>query len=642
MILAALLALVAQAQRVEFPPEPRPHVVTATVPTRSSAPLVAEGLDSDSRLIARPGSGWYVHEIAAHVPAGASSFAVREGTRANPPVLAQHVAAARTPGTISLRLTDAAGSLTFSLTGPATAERRGNVYRLLHRHVALGRFGWAHVWIGCRRGTQQLDLAVLMHRSIPTGDARLVSAEIMSAYPVAWSLPDPVSSGSYMIEPGNYLWPAQFARPFWFSVGLTHEPERIGVADWSDGGYLPSALPVPKVALPPYDLATARALLATLSPSPSWGGEPASALWPASGVTGGSEGGGTDRAVLAGSRWAASRGDAGALEFHRIEMLRNLARARVRLGPSGEPLDLRGLPRTWSFDVGFLAGQDAPWEWDSYPQLAGSGDPRRFADHDTTSMHRRLNECWTLAYLAADPIAMLLTREGGTRAALTFGPLAPPPVRGQGTDVGGAYAVSVLAMQAAKSLGDSQHDATLAAFRDHMVAAQMLSGCFVARAGGYPSELPPFAGGDYRLQGAAEFSQITLALYAMGEDDAVRRASFGQMALATNPAFLGGYYFSATGRGALRYVWESEWPPELNAAVGTGELYYTSHDYAYAVALAFATGSLHAPEMLRRFTGTADEAASIALMRSWGLAAPSAQTSTPLDQWAALLGVLER
>ena len=411
----------------------------------------------------------------------------------------------------------------------------------------------------------------------------------------------------------------------------------MGTSDWTGGGLLPSALPVPDASLPSYaaELAEARYELSALRPVEPWEPAPVSALWPASGVRS-ADGHSHDVQPLRGGRWAASRGDPAALELHRIEMLRGQCRAAIHLGPDGQAL--RAYDPAWRYYDGWLDG--SPWagHWNPW----GAQDPRAFRDYGIASYVQRLGECWALVWLANDPVARLLSLEAATRARKTWSLVALPPGLALGSDIGSAEASGALAIAVARALGEAQYEPWVDSFLAHIRQAQMLSGCFVARRGAYPSQHAPFAADDYALQGAQEFALLQLAAYSLGEHDVVRRAAAGMANLATDDDDPGLYYHTVTGRGATdRYLWARSWPPELDAQMGEdNESYYTAWDMGYATSLAFATGAFERAELLRRFTDTADTAQALARMRGWGLVAPDEQTRAPFEQWWALMGQL--
>lgn len=483
--------------RVVEPPN-RPFVVQATVPILLDDTLTLQLDDyaSDSRIIGHTtgASGeprYFIYEVVALAGANDASFIVHPGTSAPAGALSQLWPAARALNLVRLELADDAGAQVVSLTGQpiASMHRRGNVMRTSYSHIDLGRFGYAHLWTTARAATQQLDFVFELHNGIPGPDRRINSIRVRSAYPWRGVLPDPAHEGPYLLKPGTHQLRQQQGRPFRFSVGLTNEPVHVGVADWSQGGFLPSGLPVPPIE---YDhgplLAQARAALASLAPWPSWAAAPPSVMYPCSGVTQGDEGGGYDRLPLLGARWAAT-GDPDALELYQIEQLRSQARARRRYGLDGAPVLLPAVA-TWEFYDRFLPryGEpgglaDAPWEWDRWPT-----QPFPFAPTGMGSLSRELNDNLALAWLANDPLARMYVMESATRARLTFPALTLPAIPHIGTYWNGAYAQAALACIAAKCLGATEHDAWLADFIDHLRLAQMPSGIFEAHDDGYPGD----------------------------------------------------------------------------------------------------------------------------------------------------------
>lgn len=653
--LAALLAFWPQQPqqivRIQSPPA-HEYVVQATVPIllRDDLTLTLDHYPSDSRVIARTTGAhgnprWIIYEVCALAAAGDGDFIVREGSPAPLGALAHLQDAARVPNLVVLDI----DGTRFSLTGlpRAGVHRRGNIYRQTRHELSLGQYGQATVWIGMRAGTAQLDFVLDWNNCTPGPDRRFSFARIRTASRWATELPDPASAWPYLVQPGNHVIPQQFGRPFRFSVGTTREPERVGVADWSQGGFLPAALPVPAIQ---WDhgpaLAEARWRLSQLLPSPSWGSPPASALWPASGVQQGDEGGGNDRLPLLGARWAGGPGDQAALELYRIEQLRSQARARRRYGldtlPAGQT--------TWSFYDRFLPrfGEpgglaDAPWEWDRWPDAWTP--PKAFAPHGIGTLTRELNDNLALVWLANDPLAKRYVLESATRARLTFPHLDQPVIPHIGTYWNGAYAQAALAIIAARCLGATQYDGWLADFAAHLRLAQMPSGIFQALDGGYPSDNPPFFG-DYLLASGTDQSLFMLAARALGENDLIYFGAQGMVDLGTDDDDPGWYYFFPVGPRdgtTRRYLTEDDWPQALHDAMGVGGTsgYYTAWDVGYPTALAWLVGSPARFELLRRFTGTTDDAHAYLTMRSWGMEAPPSHTSAPIDQWWPLLGVIQ-
>lgn len=618
--------------------------VTVPMPASFSGELVVPGRPTDSRLVLSL-PDHKVYEVCVLMPAGQGEATVVPGRDSGPNLVGRWLQYLVNPSLLVLRI----DGTDFPLTDRANFVqwyRFGKVVATARFHLALGDYGWAEYWISVRADSPQLDVALLWHAAIPGPNRVFGSAEILSTAPWEPSLPDPACAPPYLVRPGRHVIPKQMARPFWFTVGA-HEKEHVGISDWSGGGFLPSEFPVPVMAGISFKEKRddARLRLSQLLPSEDLAGESESFLWPASGYRTMNAGGGNDRAPLAGALWAASRGDAAAHESYRIEQLRNLCRARIRLGPDGGPLELDGLSGDWVFFDGFLAGQDAPWEWDSYPEPLGDYDPTTFVDHDSSTLMRRLNENWALVWLANDPIARLITLEGATRARLTFweGPgrarrLAIPEPEGMGSNIGSSEANAALAISAARALGATEYEPWIDTFLGHLRRAQMPSGCFTARGPtAYPSPLPPF-NNQYMLQGGSEFAYLQLAAYGLGAHDLVRKAARGMVALATDDDDPGFYYYTATGQGDVRFLSEDDWPDSLHEQMGLpNESYYTAWDMGYAVALALRVGAPEAPELLRRYVGHTPRAS----MRSWGLVAPDSQTRAPFDQWWALLGVLE-
>lgn len=645
-----------QATTIDYEAPPaHEYLLQATFPVAHDAPgpWTVDGAVSDSRVIARTPE-FDIVEVSALVPAGTETATVRPGRVAGAGVLGVHAALALDPGTLALEID---GSI-FPLTDPAHFKRMhrgGRVHATAEFHRSLGPYGHATYWITARAGTQQLDVALLWHRAIPGPGFRFDHASIVSPYPWASTLPDTLPP--HLVAPGPHLMPQQRGRPFWFSVGLTAEPEHVGTA--RSARLLPGGFEVP-TSFGHAPLRTrlrtealdARARLAQGRPSGFYGEEghlPVSRLWPSGGYHN-AVGSSLSRLPLAGGTWAASRGSAYALELHRATLLRHLARASMRFGPSGDPLDLPAVGE-WSFWDGFSGGYDAPWEWDAYHNPTGPQDPRVFSDVAIDDLTRIQGSAWALAILANDPLALRIAHEQATRGRLTFfeGPgrahrLDVPAVHGRGSDIGRWQASAALSIAFARATGRTEYEPWRAVFLAHLRAVQMPSGCFTRRVGGYPSTHDPFHG-DYALQGGSEFAYLALAAHALGDGDLARSAMECAAGIATDDDDPGLYYYAPTGHvdGTL-YQDEDDWPQHLKDWMGVpGNLsYYTALDMGYVCAVAHARGSAHAGELTRRFVwGAGSGLDSAAAIRAWGVEAPDAQTRATFENWWPLLGAVE-
>lgn len=652
LYLAAVAANAQQAIDYRDPPD-HPFVLSATVPVpKGSPPLVVVGADlSDFRKIASTDE-YDIAEVRARVPAGTTRAILVPGTP--------------TRG-VPRELRFVAGSLRLEVDGVVYDLTRRAQLRGIHQlgsasstirfHADLPAGVGVETFVTVRAGLPQLDVGFLLHHGVPGGDFRFDYARLLvpSGATFSASIPDPAVAPPYLVAPSaDNIIPQQFGRPFWIRVyleGAVPEPEHVGTADWSRGGYLPAGFPVPDLPGAAESLAaeltTARYRLANLLPEETYDDPPVSALWPAGGLYYGGAGGGTGRLPLDGIRWAASRGYGGALELARIELLRGQARARIRLGPEGDLLDLDAAAGSWSFWDGFLGGHDEPWNWDSYSTTWVARDPRIFQDHDLPGMLRRVRSAWKLAWLANDPVARLLSLEAATRARLTFwegpgiahrlDPVAENP--GHGSAWGVWQGVSGIAVAVARSLGATEYEGWRATFLSHLASAQMPSGEVTNRLGGYPASNPPFFD-VYRLAGQADTSYLALALYELGDREVVRGIARAVEHLGT----------PTDGRAGLYYYWpvslaeppftefsdQSEWFPWTAPFMGQNgtSAYLTAWDQGYLTAIAVASGAPNADVLVGRF-------ADVAIMRTWGLVAPDTHTRAPVEQWWPLLGELE-
>lgn len=609
-------------QIVEYQAPPaHEYVLRATVPGMRP-PLTIPGVVTDSRLILTLEDGTPISEIVAEVSAGVSSVAIVPGRTAGQGALGPLLRLMGDPR-LAVLVIDPDGpggqpDARFALTDSAAyrgLHRNGRVMVTATFHRDLGQFGAIEYWISAHE--RQLDVEMFWHRAAVGPDVTFREARIEVMPGAAWtpSVPDPACAPPILVRgraQGHRI-PQQMGRPFFFSIhaaGETPEPERIGIADWSLGGFMPSGLPVPD--LPAHDwagqLAEARYELRQLQPTESWEPAPTDWLWPTSGVQTGGAGGGIDRYPLDGVRWASSRGAPQALECYRIELLRGLARARIRLDPDGSTIDLPA-DGSWRFWDGFQ--DEGPWHWSAWPTATSA-----WADHDTASMERRLNEAWVLVWLANDPLARLVALEGATRARLTFWegrPMADAWGPGLGSNVGIWQGNAALAVAAARCMGATEYGPWRTAFLDLLRTTQMPSGCFTARQGGYPSDRAPFFG-QYLLQGGEEFTYLTLAAYSLGERDMVRSAMRGMLGIATDDGWHiwgeaqpGLYYFAPTGYvwpAGVRFLDAASWPWALDLTMGqdpAGASYYSRWYQGLGVGLAYAVGAPEATEMLRRF-----------------------------------------
>jgi len=656
LVLGSLLGALFAQQTVRFErPPAHEYVLRATVPGMRP-PLTIPGVVTDSRLILTLEDGTPISEIVAEVPAGTSSVAIVPGRVAGQGALGPLLRLMGDPR-LAVLVIDPDGpggqpDARFPLTDASAYQslyRAGRVLVTARFHRDLGQYGGLEWWISAHG--RQLDVEMLWHRASVGPDVVFREARVEVMPGAAWtpSIPDPACAPPALVRarPAGHRIPQQMGRPFFFSIhaaGEQPEPERIGVADWSGGGFMPSGFPVP--TLPAHDwagqLAEARSKLANLQPTEPWEPAPTDWLWPASGVQTGGAGGGIDRYPLDGVRWASSHGAHEALELYRIELLRNLSRARIRLDPDGSPLTLPS-DGDWAFWDGFQ--DEGPWHWSAWPTVTS-----QWADHDTASMERRLNEAWVLVWLANDPLARLIALEGATRARLTFWegrPLADSWGPGMGSSIGIWQGNAALAVAAARCMGATEYGPWRAAFLNHLRTVQMPSGCFTARLGGYPSDRAPFLS-QYLLQGGQEFTYLALAAYSLGERDLVRRAVRGMVGIASDDGIHlwgeappGLYYFAPTGLvwpPGVRFQDETDWPWGLQWVIGEdpqGASYYAPWHMGIGVALAYATGAPEAPELLRRFAAGAGSmpANPGALLDSWGLVAPDDQANAPVENW---------
>lgn len=646
-------------QHIDYAQPPaHEYVLRGTVPlAKGFGPVEVPGRPTDARLfLSLPEHD--IWEVAALVPAGTTRIDLHPGRSTGPSLVDRWFQLMGNPNLLVLQIDG--NNYPLTETAHFTGwHRRGRVLSTARFHRALGPYGWAEYWISARADAPQFDVELLWHAATPGPSRTFREAKLIVPTSATWSpaFADPACSPPWLVTPpssavtAKHVIPKQRGRPFYFSVGLTHRPEYVGIGDWSRGGLLFGEMPVPPgMSLPGLgqEWAVAQGRLASLLPEPTWGGVPVSKFWPANGERS-PNGHADDVYPLKGGRWAASRGDVNGYNLFRAEQMRTQCRANIQFGQDGQALRLDDYPPEWDFYDGFLNGADSPFNWHQYPSPQGIYNPMVFGDYSIGLMARRMNENWALLWLANDPLARLLSLEGAARARMTYweGPgnahrLDAPGAPGMGTTWNSGHATAGLCIAVAKYLGETQYDAWIAVYLAHLRQAQMDSGCLVARLGAYPSQHIPFNVAPYALQGAQEFALFMMSAQALGADDIVEKASLCLTMLATDDDDPGFYYYTVTGLGSnTRYFCEDDWPTSLHDEMGEeNESYYTALDLPPAIALAWKHGTPERFELLRRYTGTSDPAAARAVLISWGIEAPPEQTMAPFDQFWPLLGVL--
>jgi hypothetical protein len=660
LAVAAAIAIGAiSSAQVVREPVPRPagaYTLHATVYSPAERVYLA-GLASESA----PLGGGY-HEVHAYVPAarvGPFDVAAVGISPARSWLDATTLQAIDTLGAIRLRVTDGAATHTVSLSGPGTNTLDHELARTRYRHVSLGRFGFAHVWLTARARSQQIDVIVNWHTGrwgTTAGDVFFSSAELILPPGVSWraNLPDSVSTATHLVKPGSYWITQRAERPFRFSVLPDAATYR---APWATLGTQPD-LPLLGFRVPPslwqarVDVAEWRSKLAALQPT--LGTDPVtSALWPAAGVRYGGMTGGDDMHPLDGVRWIAG-GEAAGFERYAIESLRYRSRHWGALYEAdGSPV--RPSAGTWRYyDSQFERGEVGPYTFPPRRISPGSG-PEVFASIDAQHLVRVWNHDAVLAIVGADPLARQYVLVEAAKTLMTFWPRAgdrayrwPAVLPGRGTGLGRAEAWGAIVIAHALTLGADRalYAPWIERYVSTLATAQMPSGLFQINQG-KESRNPPFSTGGtgsgdgtavYLIGSGLEECYHALALHALRGRDARIPAMLERHAQGMERlAWVGGGVWSHSARGHVAtgalYTTREDWPQSLRDALASGSAIPTN-PYVDGYHVAYAIAALRSEALLLRYTNTSSVTAALTKIRSWGVTPPG---GTPIEQVWPLL-----
>jgi hypothetical protein len=686
--------------RGPVPAPSAPYVLHAVVPTPAgtAGPVYVGSHATESTLVGRTATA-NLHEVYAVIAGGGTGpFPVNTTGRRPGRVLldGDALAALGDPAAIVLEITDAAGSMRFPLTGPA---RPGSqlvtdhaLARVRFEHIPLGRFGFAQCWITVRQA-KQLDVVLNWHAGVVgTGDILFEHARILTPANVRWVpniASDTVSQNGYLVKPTGgprpHILPIRHERSFRFSVlpamATYHVPwASNGMADWRAGGVPPVGFPAPASitgANMDADAAAWRSGLQALAPV--YGDQPpVSPMWPAANVHYGGATSGIDMVPFDGVRWLVT-GQVSGFERYAIEQLRYRSRmAGCIIEADGRPVrpweHLTGGAADWRmYNSVFLSSggvvQDGPFNFPATRLLSQAAyNPEVFQPIDCQHQIREANQNMALAIAAADPLARHYLRMEAAKSLMTFwhgagqaNRFGAPPNPGKGTVMDRAWAWAAL-MIAHNYLWSSdeeraQYDAWIQKFIDYLERGQMASGMLIINPNAKEAKNPPFSltpNGTplYIIGSGNEEGYFTVALSALAGVNAyaaervpamLRNQARGIRDLQWAEGTTGWWSHAARGPNdgsGLRYVTRADWPVSLVeslAAGGPTHPFPISWHVGYAIGCLKRAGAPEADELLIRFTRKPTTEQGLAEMIRWGVTAPGAQSSAPVEQfWPAI------
>jgi len=645
-------------------PIPRPlssyvlRVVVATAPDVPHAFIAS--FPSVDEVFARTLDYAY-HEVYAVIPATARGpFSVfAEGRSPQRPLVDSTAALA--PGAIQLEIEDGSSVLRASLTGAGGRVLSDNALASVRmRHVNLGKFGWAQVYLSTRPGAPQVDVALNWHAGrVGGGDVLFRSARLLLPDGYRWerNLPDSAMGDGFLVRPlasGFQIIPERAERSFRFSVLAADETYRV---PWSNVG-TQIGLPFLGFRAPSFDAASDvdawRGALAALAATED-GQQPVAALWPAAGVQYGGMTSGQDMHPLYGVRWMAS-GRVDYFERDLIEQLRYRSRHwGCMYGLDGAPVSLDGLTGNWRFyDSLFERGEVGPFAFKPRSLTSAAYNPEVFAAIDAQHLVREFNHNAALSFVGDDPLSQQYLLMEATKTKLTFWPTPgqrayrwPSPVAGQGCEIGRANAWGAIVVAHAIALGATGYESWVQRYVDTLASCQMASGLFQINAGAKESKVPPYANPDgtprFLIGSGLEECYLALGLHALAEVSSYARARApellarqerGMRDLAWHLGTSGVWSHSARGLAGTttRFQTQGDWPPELVSQLNAGCLtcpYTDGYHLGYEVAV------LGSDELLMRFAGTSSVDAARAKLK--GLVPSLKYGGTPIEQWWPLL-----
>jgi len=413
-----------------------------------------------------------VCELSAYnenvAPAGFVHYAVSETHTSGPPF---HTVSPEVAGYLSktdvtdakILVTDQLGAVhEIDLAGEEDHFRLvrggggGGFVRFTSRRHVVSPVGGFHIFATWSVGSNQIDFQVKWHNADFEARRAAIYFKSFSVQPGrGWKLSayeDVVQSG---ITDERHVIPTQFEREFRFSVfpedeSFRGENEGWAVGDWSQGGYLPTRLPVPDLTKPVFHTDWAARRTADLDrlnrgrQSPQWpsGTLPPDRFWPVVGNPSGNDTSGQDM-------WnhyhveVAHDGDPDALLAVQIQAQRNHARhpAGIFLA-NGDPItpdDLIPSPApqngtpwfypnfVFSSRSGGGPPEDAPFDFHLFEPAPGSpgigaapyeAELVRWKPNNEQHFVRTFKDSHTLVWLDNDPLARLDSRMEGVMARM--------------------------------------------------------------------------------------------------------------------------------------------------------------------------------------------------------------------------------
>ena len=647
---------------------------------RSQCPFVivdpdGTPLNTQWELVARQ-EDFMIVELAARVPQnrwkGEQVFDIVRGTNdfTFDDFDSSVVQDVTTPGRIEFVVTDQTGAKTpISLSGfdaDTVLHRLGPAMVTVERTFQTS-LGGLQVWMTARAGSPQIELIVNWHNGgLPAQpDVYFRQVELVVPGTSRWTplMPDPIVRYPLLVEPDDHILPQRMERSFRVTIhpqgALPNlSLEGWGVGDWSGGGYMAQAVPLPNLdhtninlrALKDDDYFRLKFNLQTVPGAP-----PVSPLWPAKGVTYGGMTGGVDINQYPFVTTAVTGQPEGLLSAY-VEQLRYASRHMGCIYEAdGKPVALENYENPdgsapWNlFNNVFLKNQDQPFYFSQTGPGVGqsSYDPRLFDPIDAQHLVRRVKANKTLAWLDNDPLAKLYVSMDAELGRMMYhdGPggrlvLPATPALGVGMGRGEAWVGEVVATAYALA-DDAWRQRTLPwiqRYRDVLVTAQMPNKLFGALDTGRVATQAPYGNGTtafYWVHRTNEQIYLMLALRGIQESvgidtsSTIRDFGNGIWNFAWKPGTSGTLErYPAGPIGGPRYGSRSQIPTGLTDSVPPD-----SFQVATALAHGWWDGAAMVPALLA-YTGTPDVTAAYNKMLGWG--------SAQIDSRAPLLAILQQ
>jgi hypothetical protein len=569
---------------------------------------------------------------------------------------AQTVSALFTANALVFRVVDGSGqSHPIALTGPSLPTRyvRLGPATLTIERTFQSAFGGLQAWMTVRADSKEIELILNWHNGgLPAlPDVYFDRVYLDTASTVKWTplLPDPASSFPELVQYDKHVLPQRWERSFRVVVHpLNVTPDLslrgFAVGDWSGGGYLPQAIPLPSLDHTLVDLTPKKdddfyRLQNNIPTIP--GNAPVSFLWPAQGVYYGGMTSGTEIEPLPGVAVAVSGQPDGLLSLY-VEQLRYGARHMGCIyDPSGQPivqdiyLNADGTAPWDLFDNVFIGNPPKDWPFNFSKKGPGVGtasyDPRIYEPIDYQHYVRRLKANLALLWLDNDPLAKLHVRMDAELGRMCYyegpgGRLQVPQTPGLGAGYGRGEAWVALALAAAWTIQDTSWRALTRdwfdTFHRALDVAQMPNQLFSAQSTGKMATLPPYGNGQtayYWVHRSDEQIQILHALQAIdacvGIDcsNLIRTGALAIWNFAWKPGTTGVLdIYPAGPLWGPRYTSRSQFPSGLTSTVPSD---------AFHVPLALHYGALHGANMLPAlyaYTGVSNLTGALAVFESTG------------------------